>query len=110
MKKIIVLALGLLAGAGVFAQSADGGIQNEQTSINPAARAQENTDKINAVAQLTQDQYSKVLQINHNFYNQIRTVGAGRSARLVAWRNQQIQAAVNPDQFQKIQSAGLLQE
>ncbi len=111
MKRIVTLTLFMaFAMAGVFAQSTDPNMQGTQATVNPQARAQESTDKINAIAQLTQDQYARILQINRSFYTQVRTVGAGRSARLEAWREQQIKSAVNPDQFERVKSSGILQE
>ena len=111
MKKLITVSLFLaFATAGIFAQSTDPNMQSQQTAVNPQTRAQESTDKINAIAQLTQDQYAKILQVNHSFYTQVRSVGAGRSARLEAWREQQIKSAVNPDQFERVRSSGILQE
>lgn len=107
MKNILFLAIALSFAAGAFAQSADPNMQSTQSMPSPAVRAKTSTDKINAIANLTQEQYNQVLQLNNRFYSQVR---AGAPARLEAWREQQLKSILGADGFERVQSSGVLQE
>jgi len=112
MKKFLFLTACLVfTTSGIFAQSTDPNVQGGQAVESPQIRAQSSTDKINAVAQLTQDQYAKVLQVNRSFFSRARAGGPGvAAARLEEWREQQLKGIISPDQFQKVHSSGVLQE
>jgi len=93
--------------AGTFAQSSNINTPNGQTTVSPDARAKDATDKINSIAQLSQDQYAKVLNVNRSFFAQSRSMAGGRNARLAEVRAQQLKSILTPDQFSKVQAAGL---
>jgi protein CpxP len=85
-----------------------------QGKMTVEERAKRQTDRINATAQLSTDQYNKVLEINKNFAGQkdaLRasgTQGEDLKAKFKALSEQQeaaVKAVLTADQYAKVQAA-----
>jgi hypothetical protein len=113
MKKIIFITLfTAFTSVGVFAQSANGnvGFSTGQQGQDPATdqRAKDETDKLNNIVQLTADQYPKALQINRNFFYQVRSMSSVSTkgpAKAAYGRDQQLKSILLPDQINLLQAA-----
>ena len=109
MKKIIFIIITLaFFSDGVFAQisMSNGNMSATQQTISPDARAKDATDKLNGIAQLSQDQYTKAYQVNRGFFSQSQSMGNGRpAARLATERDQQLKAILTGEQWQMYQNA-----
>ena len=77
-------------------------------------RAKDATDKINATAQLSKDQYTKVLDVNTNFFTQREALRASggqdddtrvKMKELAKDRETKLKAILSPEQWQKVQDA-----
>ena len=117
MKKTIILSAAMaFATFGAFAQqSAAPGAATPKSQMAPRATAEERAkaqaDKINAVAQLSPDQYNKVLEVTKNSVAQrdaLRKSGAegdDMKAKFKALKEQeetQLKAILTPDQYNKV--------
>jgi len=85
-----------------------------QGKMTVEERAKRQTDRINATAQLSTDQYNKVLEINKNFAGQkdaLRasgTQGEDLKAQFKALNDKQeaaVKAVLTADQYAKVQAA-----
>ena len=109
MKKIIFTACLLaFASQGIFAQEAatKGTPIEGYSAKSPAENAQEATDKLNETVQLSKEQYSKVLQINKDFYGQPEAgQGSLPPAKRANDREDKIKAVLTAAQQQKLSAA-----
>ena len=119
MKKTIILSVAItFASFGAFAQqAASPAAPGSQMQAKPHAsveeRAKSQADKINSMANLSPDQYSKVLEVIKNSITQrdaIRassTPGEDTKVKLKALREQgeaQMKTILTPEQFEKVQA------
>ena len=117
MKKTIFLsAVMAFTSFGAFAQeSAAPGAATPKSQMAPRGTAEERAkaqaDKINAIAQLTPDQYNKVLEVTKNSVTQrdaIRKSGAemdDMKAQMKSLKDQEdakLKAILTPDQYNKV--------
>jgi hypothetical protein len=110
MKKImLVTCLLAFAFTGLFAQAAAAtqGTKIEGYSAqSPAERAKTETDNLNATVQLTAEQYSKVLEVNKQFFTQTQSGNSSTPAALQANdREAKIKAILTATQYKKLQAA-----
>jgi len=109
MKKLIFIALVFaFATSAVSAQSGNVSFSAGQQAPNPNldAKAKDATDRLNAIVNLSQDQYNQVLQANKNFYYQVQNTGGGRkTARQGYGRDEQLKSILTSDQWQQYQTA-----
>jgi hypothetical protein len=109
MKKILLLACAFaFTTIGVSGQSAGVNYSTGQQPLPPnlEQRAKDETDKLNNLVELSQDQYNQVLQVNRSFFSQHQASGNGRgAARLAAGREQQFKSILTSDQWQRLQNA-----
>jgi hypothetical protein len=113
MKKVIFLMLfSVFTSVGIFAQSANGsvGFSTGQQGQDPTTdqKAKDETDKLNNIVQLSSDQYPKALQINRNFFYQVRSMSSvttkGQS-KAAYGREQQLKSILTSDQINLLQAA-----
>jgi periplasmic protein CpxP/Spy len=120
MKKTIILSMAMaFATFGAFAQeSAAPGAATPQGQMKPRGtveeRAKVQADRINATAQLSTDQYAKVLELTKSSITQreaIRASGAqgdDMKAKMKDLRTQdeaKLKAILTPEQYEKVQTA-----
>ena len=122
MRKSVFLMFALIiTSAAVMAQSDDNPppASVQQHAAHPrmsaADRAKDATDKINATAQLSKEQYARVLDVNTNFFTQREALRANggqpdEDARakmkdLAKDRETKLKAILTPEQWQKVQDA-----
>ena len=105
MKKIICLILLLsFMVAGIFAQAASKGSAKETMQQQPPfERAKAITDKINAVVQLSPEQYERVLKVFKTFYTQ--GTASERTGKPKADRDKKLQAILTAEQLQNLKNA-----
>ena len=124
MKKTIILSAAMaFATFGAFAQQANTAAPSQAKAAKIVGtveeRAKIQVDKLNGIAQLTPDQYTKVLDLTKTVItkkDQLRASGDqgdDRRAQLKSLRDQeesQLKAILTPEQFAKIQAARKSQE
>ena len=117
MKKTIFLSLAMaFVTIASFAQEKTSGAPKGRPTVEERAKRQ--TDRINATATLTPDQYNKVLEIVKNFVGQREAVrAAGQSEEnkakfkaLGKEEEEQIKKVLTPAQFEKVQAAKKAQQ
>jgi hypothetical protein len=119
MKKTIILSVAMaLATFGAFAQqtttpgTATPKGEGQMHGATVEERAKRQTDHINSIAQLSTDQYAKVLEINIKFGAQkdvLRNSGVKREDPKFKALNEQeeteLKAVLTPEQFAKVVAA-----
>ena len=109
MKKIMLLTCLLaFAFAGTFAQTAaatQGTKIEGYTAKSPAELAKTETDNLNATVQLTAEQYSKVLEVNKQFFTQAQPGNSSTPpAMLGNDRDSKIKAILTSEQYKKLEA------
>jgi len=120
-KSVFLMFAMIITSAAVMAQSDDnpppaGAAQHaSRPRMSATDRAKDATDKINATAQLSKEQYAKVLDVNTNFFTQREALrGNGGQAsedapvkikELAKDRETKLKAILTPEQWQKVQDA-----
>ncbi len=109
MKKLIFISMALaFTTAAVSAQNVNASFSTGQQGTNPdvEARAKDATDRMNAILNLSQDQYNRALQVNRNFYYSLQNTNGGRKAARQGYgREEQLKSIFTSDQFQQYQTA-----
>jgi hypothetical protein len=106
-KNLFVFCLLVFAATGIFAQEGAQGTKIEgYSAMSPAERAKDATDKLNQTVQLSAEQYSKVLEINKDFYGKVQT-GTGNlpAVKSANERDSKVKALLTPAQVQKLNAA-----
>ena len=119
MKKTIILGVAMaFTTFGAFAQQTATPGAAPQTQVKPRAtveeRAKNQADRINTNAQLSTDQYAKVLELCKNTLTQREALRAGGAqgedmkTKMKALREQeetQLKTILTPEQFEKVKAA-----
>jgi hypothetical protein len=109
MKKLIFITMALaFTTAAISAQGVNASYSTGQQPTNPdiEARAKDATDKLNAVVNLSQDQYNRVLQVNRSYFYGVQNTGGGRkTVRQGSGRDDQLKSILTSDQWQQYQTA-----
>lgn len=122
MRKPIFLVFAmLLTSFALMAQGDDNAApaahpMSQRPNMTPEQRAKQATDRLNATAGLSKEQYDKIMEINKNFFTQreaLRNENAGQSAdnnngrekmrAMAKERMDKINAILTPEQQQKVQ-------
>src|SRR5271167_4512246 len=85
MRKTIFLMFALATASVAFAQGDDhpaptGAQGHGRPAMSPQDRAKDATEKLNGTAQLSKEQYDKVMEVNTNFFTQRQALRASSQA------------------------------
>jgi hypothetical protein len=109
MKKFMLCNLLFIAAfSTVFAQSAttqDSKIEG-YVAKSPSEHAKDATDKLNETVKLSPEQYSKILEVNRQFFTNAQPGATNTSpAQLGNERESKIKAILTADQYKKLGAA-----